>query len=129
VVSAGRLRVLLVGARLAAFVVLVAIAVPFAIGQVRMAVYPALERADALAFPAALAPASGILAKGEMAEQSLATSEADEGRAYERKPREAARKRARSSYYAPEPGALVSTGPGLPSWTWRSVRLGWNGPV
>lgn len=125
----GRLRTLLLGVRLAAFVLLVAIAVPFAIGQLRMAVYPALEQPDALAFPAALAPASEALAKGEMAEQSLATSEADEGRAYERKPREAARKRARSSYYAPEPGALVSTGPGLPSWTWRSVRLGWNGPV
>ncbi|THB67891.1 MAG: hypothetical protein D6E12_07600 [Desulfovibrio sp.] len=28
-----------------------------------------------------------------------------------------------------DPEALVQTGPGLPRWDWRSVDLGWNGPV
>ena len=28
-----------------------------------------------------------------------------------------------------DPGALVQTGPGLPSWRWTTVQLGWNGPV
>ncbi len=28
-----------------------------------------------------------------------------------------------------EPNALVQSGPGLPGWRWRSVSLGWNGPV
>ena len=31
--------------------------------------------------------------------------------------------------YAPDPRAQVSTGPGLPSWTWREVDLTWRGPV
>jgi hypothetical protein len=33
------------------------------------------------------------------------------------------------NYYAPDPTALVSTGPGLPHWGWRTVRLAWSGPV
>ena len=28
-----------------------------------------------------------------------------------------------------DPAAQVSTGPGLPQWIWRSVRLSWRGPV
>ncbi len=28
-----------------------------------------------------------------------------------------------------DPNAVVQTGPGVPSWTWRSVHLGWSGPV
>ncbi|HEU4537888.1 MAG TPA: hypothetical protein VFS00_27400, partial [Polyangiaceae bacterium] len=28
-----------------------------------------------------------------------------------------------------DPNAMVQTGPGLPSWTWRSVQLHWSGPV
>lgn len=28
-----------------------------------------------------------------------------------------------------EPGALLQTGPGRPSWTWRGIDLIWNGPV
>ena len=130
VLPEGRLRALLSGLRLAAFVLVLAIAVPFAILQVRTAVYPALEQPDVTAFPSALAPAAGKFAKAELAEQSLAASEPDEGRAAARESRSVQpRKRALSSYYAPEPGALVSTGPGLPSWSWRTIELGWNGPV
>ena len=28
-----------------------------------------------------------------------------------------------------DPKSLVQTGPGLPGWHWRTVRLAWNGPV
>jgi len=28
-----------------------------------------------------------------------------------------------------DPSSLVQTGPGIPAWNWRSVRLTWNGPV
>ena len=31
--------------------------------------------------------------------------------------------------YAPDPKALVSTGPGMPAWQWNSVSLSWRGPV
>ncbi|MBN2573856.1 MAG: hypothetical protein JXP73_04760, partial [Deltaproteobacteria bacterium] len=28
-----------------------------------------------------------------------------------------------------DPNAMVQTGPGVPAWTWRTVKLSWNGPV
>jgi hypothetical protein len=28
-----------------------------------------------------------------------------------------------------DPSVIVQTGPGLPRWSWRTVSLGWNGPV
>lgn len=28
-----------------------------------------------------------------------------------------------------DPSAVVQTGPGLPTWQWQSLRLGWHGPV
>lgn len=34
-----------------------------------------------------------------------------------------------SNVAAPDPNALVSTGPGLPSWSWKTVELSWQGPV
>jgi hypothetical protein len=33
------------------------------------------------------------------------------------------------SYAAVDPNAIITTGPGLPRWQWRSVRLSWRGPV
>ena len=30
---------------------------------------------------------------------------------------------------AQDPKALIQTGPGLPTWDWRTIRLTWNGPV
>ena len=33
------------------------------------------------------------------------------------------------SYAAIDPNAIITTGPGLPRWEWRSVRLTWRGPV
>jgi hypothetical protein len=33
------------------------------------------------------------------------------------------------SYTAIDPNAVITTGPGLPRWEWRSVRLSWRGPV
>jgi len=31
--------------------------------------------------------------------------------------------------FAQDPNALIQTGPGLPAWQWRSIRMQWNGPV
>ncbi|HXV37871.1 MAG TPA: hypothetical protein VEC18_12015, partial [Myxococcota bacterium] len=35
----------------------------------------------------------------------------------------------RSKGYRPDPNARVTTGPGLPTWTWNRVELAWSGPV
>jgi len=33
------------------------------------------------------------------------------------------------SYAAVDPNAIITTGPGLPRWQWRTVSLSWRGPV
>jgi len=125
VLPEGRLRALLVGVRLAALVLVVAIAVPFAISQVRTGVYPALEQVRAVYVPPAEAETREMTSGG--LRSSLAMDEAAKSPMPASEP--VLRRKMASSYYAPEPGALVSTGPGLPSWSWRTVFLGWNGPV
>lgn len=125
VLPEGRLRSVLVGARFAALVGVVAIAVPFAISQVRTAVYPALEPVRPVYVPPREASEQEMI--GGAMRSSIAMDEASEAPSPASEPE--LRRKSLSSYYAPEPGALVSTGPGLPSWSWRTVELEWNGPV
>src|SRR5206468_3008777 len=35
----------------------------------------------------------------------------------------------RYNVYRLDPNALIPTGPGLPRWTWQTIRLSWRGPV
>ncbi|MCU0683667.1 MAG: hypothetical protein MUF34_15735, partial [Polyangiaceae bacterium] len=66
--------------------------------------------------PAATAWSAGKIAKKE-AKQGYYNADLD--RAKERQ----------YNMSAYDPNAMVQTGPGLPSWTWRSVQLRWSGPV
>jgi hypothetical protein len=114
-----------------ALVALILFALPFAVRQVRSGLYPALERPgvqlefesgvreelDYLADEPASAPV--MLRKSEQVlRESFEDAEA---------PAEPARRRHRA--YQPDPNAKITTGPGLPSWQWKSVRLSWSGPV
>ena len=120
-----RLRSAVQLARLGAIVLLAAIAIPFAVQQVRQAMYPALE----LPWLAI----RGEVAKREGVVRAAAEEERDQVMALRSElPRSAPLEqmaRGRLSYYAPDPTARVSTGPGLPHWGWRAVELGWRGPV
>jgi hypothetical protein len=44
-------------------------------------------------------------------------------------PEEAPKKEARSTLLEQDPNAQIQTGPGVPTWRWRTWRLGWSGPV
>ncbi len=123
---------------IAAVVVLALIAIPFAVTQVRQAVYPALE----IPWQRVLADdGSGRAAPAEVrlepAREAMSEADALEERieGFSAQPRSAGKSAPRpgslSSYLdlAPDPTARVSTGPGLPSWSWRSVGLHWQGPV
>ncbi len=35
----------------------------------------------------------------------------------------------KQAIHAQDPNALIQTGPGLPSWQWKSIPMTWNGPV
>ncbi|MBI5593611.1 MAG: hypothetical protein HY881_24425 [Deltaproteobacteria bacterium] len=121
-------------------VVLLTIAIPFSIQEIRQGLYPQLEKIPVHPPQAAGAGSSlnvlspppqpepqqeGLLQKAD------ANLPAAPGKAREEK---AARidqslLPAQIQSLAQDPQALIQTGPGLPSWKWRSFTLRWNGPV
>ena len=121
----------------AAMLSLILIAISFIVVQVRTALHPALEypgmpvRTDSitrarLATVKGAAPSEEILAGEGRVEQSAKRGILGSGGGvYESKTYSALL----SNLYAPDPNARITTGPGLPTWRWRSVSLVWNGPV
>lgn len=120
---------------------LVLIAVPFMIYQVRIGLYPQLERpwqdisvpaypaaAVQLAAPASEMPAAAdesmapaprrMMNKAKVAE--MLSSVASGAGYLEDKP---------ADFERVDPNAKIQTGPGLPNWQWHKVQLTWNGSV
>lgn len=128
--------------RLASLLVLVVLAVPFLVDQVRSGLYPSLENPGY--YPTTYN--FGIAGSGSMAPQAepmppppppapreqadalyLASSPKMEmKRMLKKKGNYEISQQALSEY---QPGAKVQTGPGLPGWRWRSVQIRWSGPV
>jgi hypothetical protein len=107
----GRARRMAAAARMLGVVALIAVAAPFLVDQVRVAVYPALERPDTGSIVATEASAPLVAAKRTIADSAVGGTAA----LVERSPI--------------EPGVHVTTGPGLPTWSWSTVTLRWRGPV
>lgn len=124
--------------------VLVLIAIPFCIDQVRVGLHPALEYRG-------MHVASVRPSTPETRAQLELSATANPARMKQQQAPEMDRVTAFSaealagtggfasspssgsgvgSYsYAPDPNASVTTGPGLPSWSWNQVSLHWSGPV
>ncbi|HEX2485600.1 MAG TPA: hypothetical protein VHQ66_09880, partial [Myxococcota bacterium] len=144
-VPAGRFARALRLVRAAALAWLVVVAVPFAVSALRAGLYPALvpPAGGPIPFEAASREADDAVAQaqearaGKVAEaQRLAVDED----AMERR-RSLGYAEAPEALPAPAPGTLepalphadpaarITTGPGLPTWTWERVNLTWSGPV
>ncbi len=126
--------------RAVALGLLVLVAIAFGVAQLRVALHPVLEGTGGYLMSGR--PGGWV---GEVAE--LAADEAEslrdlraQGYVDQAEPARApaeARIAAKSiaSYeryrqaYRPDPQARITTGPGLPAWTWNRVRLSWSGPV
>jgi hypothetical protein len=109
-----------------ALIVLALVSVAFLAQQIRQALYPALEdtgtggmfqRGMPVAFPQA--PAEEEVAEEEPRSRSESSMPSKLGYLDNKRP----------DLQEMDPRAVVSTGPGLPSWEWRSVELRWSGPV
>ncbi len=142
-VTTGRLKRWLSFYQLFSFILLAFILLPFAVDQVRQAVYPQLKhQTGGFAFDGgfmaeAPLPEQADLARPEAApavEAQAATADAP-GRV-----RESVGKLHKKRGYALEsrspgvstehdPNAMIQTGPGVPTWTWDRIALSWNGPV
>jgi hypothetical protein len=109
---------------------LAVIALPFMVQQVRTAIYPQLAQKVDGSYQRPAAPVTDSVEDERRAAPSAPAlagkrlrQAADKIQLTEQKP---APPRTR---LLSDPDALIQTGPGLPSWQWRSVRLRWNGPV
>ncbi|MBR9857092.1 MAG: hypothetical protein GYB38_05220 [Gammaproteobacteria bacterium] len=126
VLPAGRLRKGVIGYRNVSLLVLLLIAIPFMVSEVRTAMYPQLARTSGTVFLPADTEARMDMTPHAEQEVSIPASP----------PRLELNKVPTPSPTEPglpltqiDPNARVQTGPGLPSWQWNSIELSWNGPV
>ncbi len=124
--------------RYLAFGALLIIFIPFAVDQVRVAIFPQLERPwqvqpSAVPMPGRLAMEAEAKVRRSQAEAPK--SEASRDRPAELTVMQGALSTLGESYFSADeltridPKANVQTGPGLPRWQWERVDLFWNGPV
>lgn len=122
------------GFRKAFWLALIVIAVPFMIDQVRMGLYPQLEKPwqsiMAPQYPAVDTMPAESAPVAVMQEPMISKSRSNRQDYAGRSP-------GSDSYYADksvgydriDPNAKVQTGPGLPQWQWHKIALSWNGSV
>jgi hypothetical protein len=137
----GKLKTVLSWYRSASLVVIALVFLPFALNQVRLALYPQLEQTsyynDAGAFASAnkmeqLPQESNL----EMQESlpAAAAAPATDASADRRQDLRSRRTFSKSSQQASvsqryAPGTAVQTGPGMPNWNFNSYAYSWSGPV
>lgn len=113
------------------FLGLVVVSLPFALSQVRAGVYPQLERLgpDLAILSQTFAPSDKVRAPagGGVAPQALPAPMA--AREAKKDARNALQETAGQASLEQDPNSVVQTGPGIPTWKWRTVSLRWNGPV
>lgn len=128
-----RLRALLGLCYRASLVALLVIALPFLVGQVRNGIYPQLEQPwhqlSQGAAPLMHRPTAPSFEFSNLMDMSDAiVAESVPGKRA-KTPLAGAPPPAPRPVQVVDPDARIQTGPGIPTWHWRSVSLGWNGPV
>ncbi len=113
--------------------VLLVVSIPFMVQQIRQGIYPQLEQLGSRGRTQMVTMDREVnfenapkKMKALRSSVRLDESVAQERAAVEQKSEYYSRQRA---VFAQDPNALIQTGPGLPAWQWRSIRMQWNGPV
>lgn len=113
---------------------LLLILVPFLASQVQKALYPQLEEQSIIA-TGGMPSADFTGGEAAGAVRSVSAASAPDisvmGGSFGISSKAVGRSRApqKSENLAYDAKARIQTGPGVPDWTWRTVRFGWNGPV
>jgi hypothetical protein len=113
--------------RAASWLALIVIAIPFMVDQVRMGLYPQLERPWQTIMPeeypatAAMAPQPEAMIMQEQMMRKSMPEQAASGAAVD--------KDEAVNFERIDPNARIQTGPGLPQWQWTKIHLSWNGAV
>ncbi len=132
----GRLFQLVRGYQLLSAAALVAVLVPFAAGQLRMAIYPQLEPqhdryglVDAGAVYDRVAEAPGAMRVDKPQLSAIRPPDAKEAAPASLEEIVTTARASRQSFARYAPNAIVQAGPGIPSWRWNTYQLKWSGPV
>lgn len=111
-------------------VMLILIAVPFFIGEIRQALYPQLEYPWQTITPPVYQPQTSAAVEMEEAPAEMRDSASSLAEAKKSAPLMAGARAIRPANLEKlDPNAKVQTGPGLPQWQWTQVQLAWNGSV
>lgn len=145
---AGKFREIIRGCQAVAILTLILIAIPFTINQLRVGIYPQLEKpwhtmrtgTERMPRPQAAAPAPA--AKGLARDAALMKSGPDTVSPAEEMSADESDNQAGllNQYTTPsspyqsqvsqyDPKMIQQTGPGLPAWQWNAVAISWSGPV
>jgi hypothetical protein len=112
-----------------AMVLVLVVAVPYALQEVRWGLHPQLALHDEPIRPLGVRSAYLAEEKVMMSPQPMLSREGRMESADAVSPAPAQRHMPERAVWPHDPDALVPTGPGLPDWRWRSVELSWRGPV
>ncbi len=123
---------------LAILVTIIIGSVPYMIHEIRVGIYPQLEYGDhfRITNDYQMGGAQRLEQPAAMEDKAVLM----ESTAISQSPRKSVRKQAHYSLgtnQAPaspksiqiDPQDMIQTGPGLPDWKWKQIRLSWNGPV
>ncbi|MDY6881779.1 MAG: hypothetical protein SV686_16195 [Thermodesulfobacteriota bacterium] len=121
---------------LVSIVTLIATAIPFMVHQVRLGIYPQLEQPPLSAGPYQAMRADTDKAQSPSLKRKRVplgpgvVGESD-AKLYSRTLSSSRKISApkEQAVFTQDPNALIQTGPGIPSWKWRSISMRWNGPV
>ncbi|MGH8496104.1 MAG: hypothetical protein ACREVN_08195 [Gammaproteobacteria bacterium] len=128
-VPEGRFKSAAILYRHASFALLLLLVIPFVADQMRVAIFPQLERSPMLAVAAAVRPSLPVMPAAQPPPIADYSSRAMEGYADEAADQgliTVTGSRVSPKY---ESDALVQAGPGVPEWSFHSHRLSFGGPV
>jgi hypothetical protein len=139
-VPADRLRRTLLAARGVALAAFFVVAVPFVVTALRVGLYPSLGGPAGPSLVAQYAEDESLAAGVAVPESAPAPApayqaEMDKGVSRSARPRLGMERpledsaRGGKKLEAVDPNARITTGPGVPTWSWRRVNLTWSGPV
>jgi hypothetical protein len=135
VVDKGWAKNLLLTAKWVMVLVFVVVAVPFVKGQIQQAIYPQLE-ADMHWENRMMQEERSAMSYQMNAPNSGDTDPFADNSGVDSSSQLLSRRVPSKAIFAKgsdnmsyDPKTRIQTGPGVPSWTWREVSFGWNGPV
>lgn len=136
VLPPGRAQSIFVRSRLGVVALLALVMLPYAVDQVRESIYPTLERHRGGAVPVEMrmpeeaeSRQDGHIPVTSPAMAPLPMPEFQVAVPVGKKGYQGGLAQSSADLSRVDPGARVQTGPGLPTWSWRSHQLGWSGPV